>query len=115
MGQRCTSLSSNSANRKHQITCHPWRTSPPLRPSLSFRYTQVFVFKSGTKPHINNVELGRFGRNRTNVWNYAGASSFGSPRDSELAMHPTVKPLSWVADAILDCSKRGGIVLDASA
>jgi DNA modification methylase len=75
----------------------------------------VFVFKSGTKPHINNVELGRFGRNRTNVWNYAGASSFGSNRDAELSMHPTVKPLSMVADAILDCSKRGGIVLDAFA
>jgi DNA modification methylase len=75
----------------------------------------VFVFKNGTKPHINNVELGRFGRNRTNVWNYAGASSFGSNRDAELSMHPTVKPLSMVADAILDCSKRGGIVLDAFA
>ena len=75
----------------------------------------VFVFKNGTKPHINNVELGRFGRNRTNIWNYAGASSFGSNRDAELSMHPTVKPLSMVADAILDCSKRGGIVLDAFA
>jgi DNA modification methylase len=75
----------------------------------------VFVFKNGTRPHINNVELGRFGRNRTNIWNYAGASSFGSTRDTELAMHPTVKPLSLVADAILDCSKRGGIVLDAFA
>src|SRR5260370_15483758 len=67
----------------------------------------VFVFKNGIKPHINNVELGRFGRNCTNVWNYAGASSFGSNRDAELSMHPTVKPLSMVADAILDCSKRG--------
>ena len=57
----------------------------------------VFVFKNGMRPHINNVELGRFGRNRTNIWNYAGASSFGSTRDSELAMHPTVKPLSLVA------------------
>jgi DNA modification methylase len=75
----------------------------------------VFVYKNGTKPHINNVELGRFGRNRTNIWNYAGASSFGSNRDTELSMHPTVKPLSLVADAILDCSKRGGIVLDAFA
>jgi DNA modification methylase len=75
----------------------------------------VFVFKNGKRPHINNVELGRFGRNRTNIWNYAGASSFGSTRDTELAMHPTVKPLALVADAILDCSKRGGIVLDAFA
>jgi len=75
----------------------------------------VFVYKNGTRPHINNVELGRFGRNRTNIWSYAGANTFGKDRDAELAMHPTVKPLSLVADAILDCSKRGGIVLDAFA
>jgi DNA modification methylase len=75
----------------------------------------VFVFKNGNAPHINNVELGRFGRNRSNVWNYAGVNTFGQKRDAELAMHPTVKPLSLVADAILDCSKRGGIVLDAFA
>ena len=79
------------------------------------RHELVFVYKNGTKPHINNVELGRFGRNRSNVWNYAGANSFGKSRDAELAMHPTVKPLSLVADAILDCSKRNGIVLDAFA
>jgi len=75
----------------------------------------VFVFKKGTAPHVNNVELGRFGRNRTNVWNYPGVNSFGKERGAELAMHPTVKPLALVADAILDCSKRGGIVLDAFA
>ncbi len=75
----------------------------------------VFVFKNGGAPHINNVELGRFGRNRTNVWNYAGLNTFGSDRDTELAMHPTVKPVALVADAILDCSKRDGIVLDAFA
>jgi DNA modification methylase len=75
----------------------------------------VFAFKNGTKPHINNVELGRFGRNRTNVWNYAGVNTFGKNRNDELAMHPTVKPMALVADAIMDCSKRGGIVLDAFA
>jgi DNA modification methylase len=75
----------------------------------------VFVFKSGTATHINNVELGRHGRNRTNLWTYAGINSFGKNRDAELAMHPTVKPVALVADAILDCSKRGGIVLDAFA
>jgi DNA modification methylase len=75
----------------------------------------IFVFKNGTKPHINNVELGRFGRNRTNVWNYAGVNTFSSDRDKELTMHPTVKPVAMVADAILDCSKRNGIVLDAFA
>jgi len=75
----------------------------------------IFVFKNGSEPHINNVELGRFGRNRSNVWNYAGVNAFGSDRNTELAMHPTVKPVAMVADAILDCSKRNGIILDAFA
>jgi DNA modification methylase len=72
----------------------------------------VFVFKSGTAPHINNVELGKHGRYRTNVWSYAGANSFGEDR-GDLNLHPTVKPVAMVADAIRDCSHRKGIVLDA--
>ena len=75
----------------------------------------VFVFKSGDAPHTNNVELGRHGRTRTNVWTYAGANSFGHGRSEALAMHPTVKPVRLVADAILDCSRRGGVVLDGFA
>jgi DNA modification methylase len=75
----------------------------------------VFVFRNGDARHINNVELGRFGRNRSNVWHYAGVNSFGKDRDTALGMHPTVKPLALVADAIMDCSKRGAIVLDAFA
>ncbi|MCB1483415.1 MAG: ParB N-terminal domain-containing protein [Hyphomicrobiaceae bacterium] len=74
-----------------------------------------FVFKSGTAAHINNVELGKHGRYRTNVWSYAGANAFGASRDDDLAMHPTVKPVALAADAILDCSKRKAIVLDAFA
>src|SRR5688500_3190336 len=66
----------------------------------------VFVFKSGRGPHINNVELGKHGRYRTNVWSYAGVNSFGRNRDADLAMHPTVKPVALVADAIFDCSRR---------
>jgi DNA modification methylase len=72
----------------------------------------VFVFKSGTAPHINNVELGKHGRYRTNVWSYAGVNSFGGDR-ADLSLHPTVKPVAMVADAIRDCSHRKGIVLDA--
>ena len=79
------------------------------------KHELVFVFKAGTAPHINNVELGRHGRYRTNVWDYAGVNSFGKDRNAELALHPTVKPVALVADAILDCSTRGGIVLDAFA
>lgn len=75
----------------------------------------VFVFKSGTAPHVNNVELGKHGRYRTNVWSYAGANSFGASRNEDLAMHPTVKPVAMVADAILDCSRRKDIVLDSFA
>ena len=72
----------------------------------------VFVFKNGNGTHINNVELGSHGRYRTNVWDYPGISSMQASRLEELAMHPTVKPVALVTDAILDCSKRGGIVLD---
>jgi DNA modification methylase len=78
------------------------------------RHELIFVFKNGQAPHLNNVQLGRFGRNRSNVWNYPGANSFqrkkGSPR---LDLHPTAKPVALVADAILDCTQRSDIVLDA--
>jgi DNA modification methylase len=75
----------------------------------------VLVFKKGEAGHINNVDLGRFGRNRSNVWAYPGVNTFRSGRLEELAMHPTVKPVALVADAILDTSPRGGIVLDGFA
>jgi DNA modification methylase len=71
----------------------------------------VCVFKSGNAPHINNIELGKYGRYRTNVWNYAGVNGFGETR-SDLELHPTVKPVAMVEDAIRDCSQRKGIVLD---
>ena len=58
------------------------------------------------------MELGRHGRNRTNVWEYHGINSFGRGRDELLTAHPTVKPVALVADAIKDCSKRGNLVLD---
>jgi len=75
----------------------------------------VFVFKQGSGSHRNNVQLGQFGRNRSNVWHYPGANSFArcGEEGNLLALHPTVKPVAMVADAILDCSARGEIVLDA--
>jgi DNA modification methylase len=79
------------------------------------RHELIFVFKNGTTPHINNFELGQTGRYRTNVWEYAGVNSFGPDRDASLAMHPTVKPVALVADAIKDCSRRRQIVLDPFA
>jgi len=75
----------------------------------------VFVFKHGRQGHRNNVQLGQFGRNRSNVWHYPGANSFArcGEEGNLLALHPTVKPVAMVADAILDCSARGEVVLDA--
>jgi DNA modification methylase len=72
----------------------------------------VFLYKNGDAPHVNNVELGKHGRNRTNVWHYAGVNTFRAGRMDDLSAHPTVKPVAMIADALLDCSKRGDIVLD---
>ena len=76
------------------------------------KHELVFVWKSGKAPHLNNFELGQHGRNRSNVWDYAGVNTFRSGRMDELQMHPTVKPVALVVDAIKDCSKQGDIVLD---
>jgi DNA modification methylase len=76
------------------------------------KHELVFVFKHGDAPHTNTFGLGATGRYRTNVWDYAGISSLRPGRTEELAMHPTVKPVALVSDAIKDCSKRGEIVLD---
>jgi hypothetical protein len=70
------------------------------------------VFRVGEAPHLNNIELGRHGRSRSNVWNYSGVNSFRAGRMDELAMHPSVKPLALVAVAIKDCTRRQDIVLD---
>lgn len=75
----------------------------------------VFVFKKGDAPHINNFELGQHGRYRTNVWTYPGVNTFKGKGYELLALHPTVKPVSLIADAIRDCSHRNGIVLDPFA
>ena len=76
------------------------------------KHELVFVFKVGTAAHTNSFGLGETGRYRTNVWDYAGISSLGRAREAELAMHPTVRPVALVADAIKDCSRRNEIVLD---
>jgi hypothetical protein len=79
------------------------------------QYENVLVFKIGRGPHRNNIELGRHGRHRSNVWSYPAINNFGRAADEGhlLALHPTVKPVRLVADAILDCSARGDIVLDS--
>ena len=79
------------------------------------RYKLVFVWRNGHSQHRNNVQLGRYGRNRSNVWEYPGVNTFSKQSDEGnlLALHPTVKPIALVADALLDCSARGDAVLDA--
>lgn len=77
------------------------------------KYELVFIAKKGKAPHCNNVELGKHGRYRTNVWDYAGVNSFGVNRMKDLADHPTVKPVALVADAIRDVTAHGDIVVDA--
>jgi len=72
----------------------------------------ILVLKNGLGPHVNNVELGKHGRYRTNVWTHRGMNSFGNGRMDDLASHPTVKPTNLVTDALLDVSRRGDIVLD---
>lgn len=75
------------------------------------RHELVLVFKKPGEAHVNNVQLGKHGRYRTNVWEYAGVNSFAGSQ-GDLALHPTVKPVSMVMDAIKDCSRNGDIVLD---
>ncbi len=79
------------------------------------QHEMIAVFRVGDDPHRNNIELGRFGRNRSNVWTYAGVNTFARERLETLALHPTVKPVALVADAMLDCTARGDIVLDQFA
>ncbi len=76
------------------------------------RHELIFAFKNGTAAHVNSFELGQHGRYRTNVWQYRGVNTLKSGRMDELSMHPTVKPVQMIADAIKDVSARGDIVLD---
>jgi DNA modification methylase len=72
----------------------------------------IFVWKCGEASHRNNFELGQHGRTRSNVWVYPGVNTFRSGRMKDLAVHPTVKPVALIADAMRDCSRRGEVVLD---
>lgn len=76
------------------------------------KHEMVFVYRVGSGPHTNNVELGKHGRNRTNVWDYASVNSMQGSRREDLALHPTVKPVAMVADAYCDVTRQGDLVLD---
>ena len=137
--QTCTLLSANSEDGALHFICMDWRHLQDLLQAAAPIYSElknlcvwakdnagmgslyrsqhelVLVYKHGCAAHRNNVELGRHGRNRTNLWSYPGVNSFGRKGEEGnlLALHPTVKPVKLVADAILDCSARGDLVLDA--
>ena len=76
------------------------------------KHELVFVYRVGQAPHFNAVELGKHGRNRTNVWDYASVNTIAGSRREDLKLHPTVKPIALVADAIQDVTRRGDLVLD---
>jgi DNA modification methylase len=131
-------LARHSADGALQFICMDWRHTPELLAAAQQAYTEfknlciwvkdiagqgslyrsqhelVFVFKSGKRAHRNNIQLGQFGRYRTNVWQYRRVNSLARTIDeSNLSyLHPTVKPVEMVADAILDCTARGDVVLD---
>jgi DNA modification methylase len=133
-----TLLARNSTNGALQFICMDWRHAPELLAAARQAYTEfknlcvwvkdiagqgslyrsqhelVFVFKSGKRAHRNNIQLGQFGRYRTNVWKYRRVNSLARTTDeSNLPdLHPTIKPVELVADAILECTSRGNVVLD---
>jgi DNA modification methylase len=133
----CAVLAKHSKNGAIHFVCMDWRHADELiaagrdvyselknivvwvksNPGMGSLYRSqhelVFVFKSGTGRHTNNIELGKHGRNRTNVWQYDSASTQGRKGNNLLELHPTAKPVPLVMDALLDCSQRGEIVLDS--
>jgi DNA modification methylase len=139
LGHACRNLAAFSAGGSLHYVCMDWRHLDELLAAGAAAYGElknvcvwikdnagmgslyrsqhelVFVFKQRDGSHRNNVQLGQFGRNRSNVWCYPGANSFArsGAEGNLLALHPTVKPVAMVADAILDCTERGAIVLDA--
>jgi DNA modification methylase len=139
LAQACRNLAAFSAAGSLHFICMDWRHLDELLAAGAEAYGElknlcvwvkdnagmgslyrsqhelVFVFKQRGGAHRNNVQLGQFGRNRSNVWHYPGANSFArcGAESNLLALHPTVKPVAMVTDAILDCTERGGIVLDA--
>lgn len=76
------------------------------------QHEMIAILRHGKAPHVNNIQLGRMGRYRSNVWQYPGASGFSKSRKKDLSDHPTVKPVAMIADAIRDASKPGDLVLD---
>jgi hypothetical protein len=132
-------LARHSNDGALQFICMDWRHAPELLVAAREAYTEfknlcvwvkdvagqgslyrsqhelVFIFKSGKRAHRDNIQQGQFGRCRTNVWQYRRVNSLARARDGNNLsdLYPTIKPVELVADAILDCTGRGDVVLDA--
>lgn len=97
-----------------QINLAVWtKTNAGMGSLLRSQHELIFLAKKGKAPHVNNVQLGKHGRYRTNVWRYPGVNTFGKNRMEELGAHPTAKPIALVADAIRDVSNRGDVIIDS--
>jgi hypothetical protein len=132
----CTLLKNYTKNGAIHFVCMDWRHVDELLAAGREVYTElknivvwvkstagmgslyrsqhelICVFKSGTGRHINNIELGKNGRNRTNVWEFGSAGTQARKGNNVMQLHPTLKPVQLVIEALLDCSNRGDIVLD---
>ena len=133
----CSELAKHSKNGAIHYVCMDWRHADELivadrevyselkniavwvksNPGMGSLYRSqhelVFVFKSGTGRHTNNIELGKYGRNRTNIGHYDSATAQGRKGNNLLELHPTAKPVQLVMDALLDCPNGGEVVLDS--
>jgi DNA modification methylase len=105
-------LSAIRAAQLSMINLAVWVKGPGMGSMYRSSHELVFIAKKGKASHRNNIQLGRYGRSRSNIWRYPGLSSFGRDRDEQLALHPTPKNVTMVADAIRDTSLAGEIVLD---
>lgn len=137
--QAISNLAANTDDGSIHYICMDWRHALELQLAAKKHYSElknicvwekdnggmgslyrsqhefIFVYKNGSQPHINNVQLGKYGRNRTNIWHYGGMNSFSREKEDEgnlIDLHPTVKPVPLIADALRDCSNKGDIVLD---
>jgi DNA modification methylase len=98
---------------KRSVNWAVWVKDAPGQGSfLRSQCEHILIYCNGDGPFLNNIQLGRFGRNRSNVWSYPGTVGFNRERRAELELHPTPKPVAMVQDAILDCTRRREIVID---
>jgi DNA modification methylase len=109
-GELCEAAAQNGLEQKN--LCVWVKSNAGMGSFYRSQHELIYVFKHGEGPHKNHFGLGAGGRNRSNVWQYRGVNAFGKDRTSLLGVHPTVKPVAMIADALRDVTRRGDIVLD---